>query len=65
MSYERDSTVLTVEDQRETPGTPPSPLVKGSGLGLIGMTERFEEVGGTANAGPTPHGWKVTMEIPR
>ncbi|MFR0357608.1 sensor histidine kinase [Streptomyces sediminimaris] len=64
LCYERERTVLTVEDRRDAPGPTPSPLVKGSGLGLAGMAERFREVGGSASAGPTSHGWRVTMEIP-
>ncbi|MET9357447.1 histidine kinase [Streptomyces sp. NPDC006617] len=64
LCYERERTVLTVEDEREAPGPTPSPLVMGSGLGLTGMSERFTEVGGSASAGPTSHGWRVTMEIP-
>ncbi|MEU0950085.1 histidine kinase [Streptomyces canus] len=64
LCYEPEMTVLTVEDHRDTPGPSPSPLVVGSGLGLTGMRERFHEVGGSASAGPTQYGWKVTMEVP-
>jgi signal transduction histidine kinase len=64
LCYEQERTVLAVEDQCDVPGPTPSPLVMGSGLGLTGMSERFREVGGRASAGPTPHGWRVTMEIP-
>lgn len=66
LSYRPESTVLTVEDRRDgpSPGPLPSPLAVGSGLGLTGMRERFEELGGRASAGPVPRGWNVTMEIP-
>ncbi|MEL3947289.1 sensor histidine kinase [Streptomyces sp. LNU-CPARS28] len=64
LRYEPTGTALTVEDRRDAPGPMPSPLVVGSGLGLTGMRERFSEVGGKVDAGPTPQGWKVTMEVP-
>ncbi|MEV0160381.1 ATP-binding protein [Nonomuraea fuscirosea] len=35
------------------------------GLGLAGLTERAEALGGTLTAGPrTPHGWHVTATLP-
>ena len=79
LSYEREATVLTVEDRRpkaidsgadgtnSVSGPVPAsaaPIVSGSGLGLIGMRERLAEVGGTATANPTQDGWIVRMEIP-
>lgn len=64
LCYGREKTVLTVEDQHDAPGPMPSPLVVGSGLGLTGIRERFHDLGGRASAGPTPNGWKVTMEVP-
>ncbi|WP_328343939.1 sensor histidine kinase [Micromonospora sp. NBC_00421] len=37
----------------------------GTGLGLIGMRERAETVGGTFSAGPLPDGgWQVRAELP-
>jgi signal transduction histidine kinase len=64
LCYEPKTTVLTVEDRRTEPGPAPSTLVVGSGLGLTGMRERLCEVGGSADAGPTPDGWTVRMEVP-
>jgi signal transduction histidine kinase len=32
--------------------------------GLIGMQERATALGGALDAGPIPHGWRVTCEIP-
>jgi signal transduction histidine kinase len=37
----------------------------GSGLGLVGMRERAESLGGRFSAGPGGSGWLVTAEIPR
>ncbi len=36
----------------------------GSGMGLIGMRERVEVLGGTVEAGPWEHGWRVHVELP-
>jgi signal transduction histidine kinase len=58
------ATTLTVEDRRESTGPAPAALAGGSGLGLTGMRERLTEVGGSASAGPTAHGWTVRMEVP-
>ncbi|MDQ6840384.1 MAG: sensor histidine kinase, partial [Actinomycetota bacterium] len=35
------------------------------GVGLIGMRERVEAVGGTLRAGPVPGGWRVRAHVPR
>jgi signal transduction histidine kinase len=32
--------------------------------GLVGMQERATALGGALDAGPIPHGWRVTCEIP-
>lgn len=37
---------------------------QGSGLGLIGMRERAESLGGTCTAGPGGAGWLVRAELP-
>jgi signal transduction histidine kinase len=34
------------------------------GIGLIGLAERVEALGGTFIAGPTPAGWHVTITLP-
>jgi signal transduction histidine kinase len=68
LCYEKEVTVLTVEDRAgddaARPAAAPAPVVGGSGLGLTGMRERLSEVGGRATAGPTRQGWIVRMEIP-
>ena len=64
LCYQPEATTLTVEDRREVPGPAPAALAGGSGLGLTGMRERLSQVGGSASAGPTAHGWTVRMEIP-
>jgi signal transduction histidine kinase len=53
---------LSVVITNKTPARPPDP---GSGLGLIGMRERVELVGGTLNAGPrTGGGFEVRALLP-
>ena len=42
---------------------PPRPAT-GNGLGLHGMRERAESVGGTLQAGPDGEGWRVLAELP-
>ena len=64
LCYGPKATTLTVEDRREGPGPAPAALAGGSGLGLTGMRERLDAVGGQASAGPTAHGWTVRMELP-
>jgi signal transduction histidine kinase len=63
LRYNEAVTVLTVEDRRPDMGPAPAPVVTGSGLGLVGLRERLEEVGGTVTAGPTKDGWIVRMEV--
>ncbi|MFI9642472.1 sensor histidine kinase [Micromonospora sp. NPDC051925] len=42
-----------------------TPGAAGTGLGLVGMRERAETVGGTFSAGPRPGGgWQVRAELP-
>ncbi|MDT4901099.1 MAG: hypothetical protein QOJ78_2029 [Pseudonocardiales bacterium] len=37
---------------------------RGNGLGLVGMRERAESLGGTFEAGPGGSGWRVHAELP-
>jgi signal transduction histidine kinase len=58
-----DAVELTVEDRgrRDPPvATPPS----GSGLGLAGLRERAELVGGVLSAGPTSDGFRLHLSLP-
>ncbi|MYS23341.1 Signal transduction histidine kinase [Streptomyces sp. DvalAA-14] len=64
LCYAPQATTLTVEDLREGPGPAPAALAVGSGLGLTGMRERLNAVGGNASAGPTERGWTVRMVLP-
>jgi len=36
----------------------------GAGIGLVGMRERVELLGGTLDVGPWQHGWRVRAELP-
>jgi signal transduction histidine kinase len=36
-----------------------------SGVGIVGMRERVEAVGGVLDAGPTSGGWRVRARVPR
>ncbi|ADB30465.1 histidine kinase [Kribbella flavida DSM 17836] len=47
--------------RHETPSTGPE---LGSGLGLVGMEERVQLLGGTFHAGPEPDGFTVTAKLP-
>jgi signal transduction histidine kinase len=43
-----------------------APAANGSaGVGIVGMRERVEAVGGALDAGPTADGWRVRARIPR
>ncbi|MDQ1418158.1 MAG: hypothetical protein QOJ52_120, partial [Acidimicrobiaceae bacterium] len=49
-----------------TAGTPASSAgTAGHGVGIIGMRERVEAVGGTMHAGPAAGGWAVRAWVPR
>lgn len=45
---------------RSAVGQPP-----GAGLGLVGLRERVELLGGSCSAGPHGAGWRVHVELPR
>jgi signal transduction histidine kinase len=52
---------------RNGPSRPGAPAVRsegGSGLGLVGMRERAELLGGTLAAGPEGDGWVVDCSVP-
>jgi signal transduction histidine kinase len=49
---------------RVSNGEAPTVASVGSGLGLAGMTERIQAVGGHLHAGPHAGGWTVEMSVP-
>jgi signal transduction histidine kinase len=54
---------LTVDDDGR--GTPKSASRASSGLGLAGMAERAQSLGGRLDAGPRePAGWRIELRIP-
>jgi signal transduction histidine kinase len=57
---------LEVEVENHPGSAAPSPLAEtGAGLGLEGMRERIESLGGSLDAGPTPAGgWRLTARLP-
>ena len=54
---------LRVTDHGVQDGRAPTGVV-GSGMGLVGMSERITEVGGTLRAGPLDGGWTVQASVP-
>jgi signal transduction histidine kinase len=67
LRYDTGSTCLIVEDRVSSA----SDLRAGEGLhdvgggrGLAGLRERLERVGGTVQAGPIDHGWRVEVVVP-
>jgi signal transduction histidine kinase len=65
LCYEPGSTTVRVENThpREAPTTPTLSGL-GGGHGLAGLRERVEHAGGSLQAGPTGHGWKVEVTVP-
>lgn len=68
LSWDDTQVTLTVTDRggrgpTEVPPDAEEPLA-GLGLGLIGMRERAELVGGTLETGPTEDGFRVRARIP-
>jgi signal transduction histidine kinase len=68
LRYGVDSTMLSVENR--APGSAVAAGADselsgvGGGRGLAGMRARIERAGGTMQAGPTDHGWRVELEVP-
>lgn len=52
---------VTVADRGGVVPVPPS---EGAGLGLVGMRERVELLGGRFEAGPQERGWRVHVTLP-
>ncbi len=64
LTGKRQGVRLSVEDFRagEPARQPPG---GGTGYGLTGMRERAALIGATVTAGPTPHGFRVELWVPR
>jgi signal transduction histidine kinase len=60
VEYRPGSVAVTVDSL----GVAASPPVDGAGLGLTGMRERAELLGGSFDAGPHGEGWRVRAELP-
>ncbi|NYD98893.1 signal transduction histidine kinase [Kineosphaera limosa] len=60
VAREGDSLVVTVEDE-PVPGWAPHP---GAGVGLAGLRERVQALGGTVCAGPGPTGFRLVARLP-
>jgi signal transduction histidine kinase len=55
---------LEVEVRDAGAAAPSELAASGAGLGLTGMRERVEAVGGRLEAGPVPDGWRVLAQLP-
>ncbi|MCI4062096.1 sensor histidine kinase [Micromonospora sp. R77] len=63
LRYDPDGVTIEVRD--DGPPRPADAAGPGAGLGLVGMRERAETVGGAFSAGPRPEGgWLVRAELP-
>ena len=64
LDYSGTALVICIDDTGLPAGRDPV-ASQGSGLGLVGMSERLAAVGGTVTAGPRPSGgWQVRVEVP-
>jgi signal transduction histidine kinase len=65
LDFEKASTVLVVSNGACPIGQGASPLGRtGGGLGVRGMRERIELLGGSVRAEPTQPGWTVRVAVP-
>ncbi|SCF45558.1 sensor histidine kinase [Micromonospora mirobrigensis] len=65
LRYDPEGVTIEVRDDGVPAGGPPPAPRPGGGLGLLGMRERAEAVGGTFTAGPRPEGgFAVRAELP-
>jgi signal transduction histidine kinase len=55
---------LRVRNGASRPGAPAVRSEGGSGLGVVGMRERAELLGGTLTAGPDGDGWLLDCSVP-
>ena len=63
LAFGASSTRLTVTNASADVAPEPGSS-EGSGLGLVGIRERVEQVGGTTEIGPDGPGWRVCVDIP-
>lgn len=63
-TWGRESVTITVSNSGGVGGTIDGDPMGGHGLGLIGMRERAELVGGQFSAGPTEQGFQVRAVLP-
>src|SRR6266496_3791378 len=61
VAVQPDAVEVTVGNAGAASRPPPG----AGGVGVIGMRERVEALGGSLDAGPTPGGWQVRARIPR
>ena len=59
-----DSVMLRVQDDGPRTGATLAVAAGGSGLGLVGMRDRAELLGGTLSAGPSKGAWLVECTVP-
>ena len=66
LRYGPEATLLEVENLRPQASRNPveMPGNLGGGNGLAGLRDRLESAGGHLEAGPTPHGWRVSLTVP-
>jgi signal transduction histidine kinase len=64
LSFDDQAVTLTVHNDLPDPVSSHPLSGSGGGYGLLGMKERVQQAGGTAEAGPTGDGWQVTASIP-
>lgn len=64
LSFEPTATVLVVTNGAATGGSGGTLSRSGSGLGLRGMRERIELLGGDVGAEPHNGGWRVRVAVP-
>ena len=61
-----DAVEVAVVDSGPAAAGPTRPAAgPGAGVGLVGMRERVEALGGTLSAGRVPGGWRVAASLPR
>jgi len=65
LTYQPDTTELTIANGASPQRNPPNPLsTTGAGAGLRGMRERIELLGGSVSAAPDEPGWTVRAAVP-